>query len=498
MPPALTTVAWREWGDAAFEEAAAGVKPILLVLTATWSHWCHEMDRRAYADPAIASLVNDRFVPIRVDTDLRPDINERYNLGGWPTTAFLTPAGDILGGGTYVAAERLPDVLRRVSEAFRERGADLRRSTPETMGRTDREVEPRIDDPAAIAAWFSSRLLELFDAEHGGFGTEPKFPHFDAVRFALERCRADGDERFRTMVVGCLDALGWAGLFDEVDGGVFRYSTTCDWTLPHTEKLLEEQAGFVQLYLDAWRVLQEERYLGRVADVIRYVQRTLAQSDPPCFHASQRAGTAYYRLDHAHRARTSPPAVDRTEYTGTGALMAGACFRAAIALQDYALADFAARALDRLVLAAYEPGSGVAHCMAPGREVRGLLADQVQTTAALLDAHAASGQLPYLELAQEIGLSCLERLWDPPAGGLFDRCHAQAADHGLLRSRIKPFASNAQAARVFLRLATATGEALYATRAGDILRVFAPQARQMDLAAAPYALAVLDWQLFGR
>src|SRR5215475_15993566 len=111
-------IEWLPWGADAFARAAREGKPVLLSITAAWCRACHEMDRTTYADAAVAALIGARFVPVRVDTDRRPDINERYNLGGWPTTAFLTPDGDLMTGGTFVTAERMPEVLTRVADAF--------------------------------------------------------------------------------------------------------------------------------------------------------------------------------------------------------------------------------------------------------------------------------------------------------------------------------------------------------------------------------------------
>jgi len=109
---------WVPWSAEAFARAAREAKPVLLSITAAWCRACHEMDRTTYADPEVASLVRDRFIAVRVDTDRRPDINERYNLGGWPTTAFLTAAGDVITGGTFVPVDRMRGVLERVSTAY--------------------------------------------------------------------------------------------------------------------------------------------------------------------------------------------------------------------------------------------------------------------------------------------------------------------------------------------------------------------------------------------
>src|SRR5512132_408093 len=166
MPPlrAVSTVAWQPWGAAPFARARAERKAVLLSIGASWCHWCHEMDRTSYADPEIAALINDRFVPVRVDADERPDIGERYNLGGWPTTAFLTPDGEILAGGTFVPIERMPGVLSRVSEEFAAHIPSTAPPPPANLGDTAESH----DVGSLTDAVFAS-----FDPIHGGFGIEP-------------------------------------------------------------------------------------------------------------------------------------------------------------------------------------------------------------------------------------------------------------------------------------------------------------------------------------
>ncbi|HYT75233.1 MAG TPA: DUF255 domain-containing protein, partial [Vicinamibacterales bacterium] len=118
-------VEWLAWGAEAFALARRERKPVLLSITAAWCRACHEMDRSTYADPQVAALIRDRFIPIRVDTDRRPDINDRYNLGGWPTTAFLTADGRLMAGGTFVPADRMGGVLARVFDAFTSRAGEF-------------------------------------------------------------------------------------------------------------------------------------------------------------------------------------------------------------------------------------------------------------------------------------------------------------------------------------------------------------------------------------
>src|SRR4029450_6608229 len=125
-------VRWLPWSASAFARASREGKPVLLSITAAWCRACHEMDRTTYADPAVAALMGGRFVPVRVDTDRRPDINERYNLGGWPTTAFLTADGRLITGDTFLEADRMTGVLARVAEAFDTRAAEWGAGSAET------------------------------------------------------------------------------------------------------------------------------------------------------------------------------------------------------------------------------------------------------------------------------------------------------------------------------------------------------------------------------
>ena len=111
-------IAWQEWGPEAFARAQAENKPILLSISAVWCHWCHVMDGTTYDNPEVAASIKERYVPVRVDTDLRPDINERYNQGGWPTTVFLTPAGHILHGATYLPPEQMQGILAELSDYY--------------------------------------------------------------------------------------------------------------------------------------------------------------------------------------------------------------------------------------------------------------------------------------------------------------------------------------------------------------------------------------------
>jgi len=138
-------VDWYPWGDEAFEKAQKEDKPVLLSISGTWCHWCHVMDDTTYTDREIAENISKNYIPIRVDTDRRPDINARYNLGGWPTTAFLTPEGEIITGGTYIPPDKMLEALESVFHFYRKDPAGIKREARErSRVKPERSEERRV------------------------------------------------------------------------------------------------------------------------------------------------------------------------------------------------------------------------------------------------------------------------------------------------------------------------------------------------------------------
>ena len=216
-------VQWLFWGPEAFARARTKDVPVLLTVAASWCHWCAEMSRTTYCDPAVCDLIADRFVPIWVDSDRRPDVSERYNLGGWPTTAFLSPDGEILGGERYVRPGRMTMLLKRVAEAFARRpdGVSSPGDTPRLpVKKDDASYELPEQYDGDFTGWLERRVVEDFDPVHGGFGLEPKRVHASAVLFALRRGSV-GRNELREVATRTLDAIAWGGLYDDVDGGFF-------------------------------------------------------------------------------------------------------------------------------------------------------------------------------------------------------------------------------------------------------------------------------------
>jgi len=479
----VNDVRWLPWGADAFARARAEERPVLLSIAATWCASCREMDRTTYADPDVAGIVNDRFVPIRVDADRRPDISERYTLGGWPTTAFLTAEGEVIGGGTYVGLDRMPLVLERVAEAFRSRRGEWTAAS--------RRPGAQPIEGGGVGPDLAARVFDAFDARHGGFGGAPKFPLAAPLELALEIYRETQDPAMAHVVEATLDAVGWGGLYDDVDGGFFRYAATRDWRQPHQEKLLDVNASLLRMFVEASETMRIARYRERAGDVLRYAQTWLADPVDGGWASSQQADRDYYAAAIDERRACTPPAIDTALYAGWNAQMVSATLRAAELFDDTALGAFALKSLERLVLACYTPGLGMAHCLDGRPSVRGLLDDQILMAAAHLDAHAATGNVVYEMMAQELAHYAVRTMWDEERGGFFDRSIPDDAERiGFMRERLKPFAGNCEAARVLKRLAVTAGDHNFGQRADATLAAMAPLAAQQGPLAAHYLLAL--------
>ena len=295
---------WHPWGDEAFERARAEDKPILLDVGAVWCHWCHVMDRESYEDPALAALLNAHFVCIKVDRDERPDVDARHQRavqaltgqGGWPLTAFLTPEGDVFYGGTYFppddrfGRQSFRAVLEKVREVFRaqrERVAGSGREVREHVAALLSERTPGTLAPALLEQG-AERMVRLFDERHGGFGSQPKFPHPAAVDFLLARWWDTGAERFRDIVAKTLAGMAEGGVHDQLGGGFHRYSVDERWIVPHFEKMAYDNAELLKAYLHAFAALGDPRFAAAATGIVDWTLEVLADREGG-FGASQDA-----------------------------------------------------------------------------------------------------------------------------------------------------------------------------------------------------------------
>ena len=496
----LGEIPWHEWSEAAFAQAQREDKPVLLDISAVWCHWCHEMDRNTYSDAEVRRLVGELYVPVRVENDARPDINERYNQGGWPTTAFLTPTGEVIYGATYLPPDQMKRVLVEVSHAYELNKDQLLRQIAEIKARRPAGTTPPPEGiPVTVVADVLHAIRRNFDPHHGGLGTQPKFPVPEAVVLALAEHASTGDESLLSLATKTLE--GMIGLYDTVDGGFHRYSVTPDWTVPHYEKMLEGNAGLAIAYAAGYLVTGEERFADVLRGTLAYMMGTLHGEDGG-FYGSQDAdvgshdaevefvtGEEYFPLGRAERARIGTPYVDKTVYSGWNGLCITALVEGHRALGDEAYLRAAEKTADMLLATGANPEGALWRVVGSPNSALGLLADQVQVARGLLALHEATGEGRYLAAAQRVMGFAEAHLADPVGGGFFDKPEAGDAV-GALAERRKDLPDNAAAAQVLLRLHLLTGEERYLKEAELALRAFADQYPAYGYFAGGYAQAV--------
>ena len=492
-PNRAAEIAWRTWSPEAFAEARAQDKPILLSISAVWCHWCHVMDETSYSDPQVIAGVNERFVPIRVDNDERPDVNRRYNMGGWPTTAFLTPDGEIIHGGTYVPPEQMRSYVTQVADVWRERRAELAERVREIQEH-EHEKEGHAQAPGELS-WdivetVGSLVRGQYDPQFGGFGREPKFPQPNLLRFVLDEQRRHAYPELATMLHRTLVAMAGGGMYDHIEGGFFRYSTTRDWSVPHFEKMLEDNAQLLSVYAEAHRTFPEAGYDRIVRDVIRWMDAVLWRDDVKAFSGSQDADEHYFTLDAGGRAKHAAPFVDRRLYTNWNALAVSAYVAASHALGDPALD-----------VRAHDVGHTIAsrlHRRAPrtvwhfdsgeGPQLPDLLTDLAAYLTASLDLYETGRHPVALSFMIDLAPHLLDRLEDKENGGFWDA--PQREELGRVTRREKPIEDNALVADGLLRLAALSGNEVWRVSAVRALEGFVGEYRQWGQFAAAYASAV--------
>jgi uncharacterized protein YyaL (SSP411 family) len=263
-------VDWYPWGEEALERARREEKPILLSIGYAACHWCHVMERESFEDEAVARLMNEHFVNIKVDREERPDLDGIYMTavqamtghGGWPMTVFLTPEGIPFFGGTYfppVDRHGMPSfrrVLTGVTEAYRERREQVLRSAKELT-----RIYAQIPAAAADSQPLSPALLERawrsiarrYDTRYGGFDGAPKFPQAMALDFSLRHWRRAGTQHALEIAADSFRRMARGGIYDQVGGGFHRYAVDAIWLVPHFEKMLYDNALLARLGVHLWQ-----------------------------------------------------------------------------------------------------------------------------------------------------------------------------------------------------------------------------------------------------
>ncbi|MCL2769620.1 MAG: thioredoxin domain-containing protein, partial [Solirubrobacterales bacterium] len=287
-------VDWLPWGEEALARARELDRPLLVSIGYSACHWCHVMERESFEDARTAALMNERFVPVKVDREERPDLDAIYmeavqgmtGHGGWPLTVFLTPEQLPFYGGTYFPPEprqgvpSFAQVLGAVAQAWEERGDELRASGERLRERlAGGALLSPSHEPLQRGALQEAlgKLETSFDERHGGFGGAPKFPQAPVLDFliALAAERAPGGERAGRMALATLSAMARGGLHDVVGGGFHRYTVDAAWTVPHFEKMLYDNALLARAYLHGFKLCGDQRLLEVCLETLDWALREM-------------------------------------------------------------------------------------------------------------------------------------------------------------------------------------------------------------------------------
>jgi len=550
-------VDWYPWGEEALSRAHDEDRPLLVSIGYSACHWCHVMAHESFEDPAIAAVMNERFVCIKVDREERPDIDAICieacqaitGHGGWPLNAFLTPEGVPFYAGTYFPPESrhgLPSwrmVLDGVAEAWANRRNEIRAQggrMVEALSATQR-IEPSmapIREEELRAALVS--LWGAYDRVNAGFGRAPKFPAASVIELLLAR----GE---REMSLGTLEAMAGGGIYDQVGGGFARYSVDATWTVPHFEKMLYDNALLARAYLHGWQVSGVARFRDVCCETLDWALREMQGPEGGFCSALDAdsegvegkfyvwtveelrevlapAGLADAALDYFRPAAfehglilegrgPEPPAAELAEIRRR--LLDARSHRIRPGLDDkrltswnalmiFALAD-AGAVLERsdylaaavrcaeFVLRERRTADGV---LLRTPHVVAFLEDHAYLLEALTGLYEATGDPRWFAEATALAGVLIERFSDPERGGFF----TTAADQEALAVRRKdvedsPIPSgNSAAAFGLLRLALLAGEGSYERHALGVLRLLFPLAVRHPQAFG-HLLAAADFYL---
>lgn len=451
----MTKVEWREWSQESLDEAADRGKPVLLAMVVPWSPECRKMDQITYGEPRIAANINDVVVPIRVDADRNPRVRERYNVGGFPSTVFLTPAGEILAGATLLDVDGFRELLTQVRETW-ERDGEKAGSVPQHVQGSSPPAGP-VD--ARIEEQMVEQLLGTYDTEFAGWGDAVKFPMPRTIEFALVRAP---DQALAT-----LDAIE-EHLFDADEGGFYRFAHNRNWQDTRHEKLTDENAALIRAFSYGYRYTGDEKYRETATKTVEYLVETLWTGD--AFAASQGGDT----IDE-----TSGP-VDETIFADRNAAAVDALLRYWMYTESELARRHAEQAREYLLSELVTDGE-VTHYrdeMEVGES--GLLLDQASVLTALTTSWEVLGESGPVRAVADWTIENLQT-----ANGTFRDGPIEGP--GLVGEPLYPLDTAAECAASLLDLALLSGDQHYREVAANAISSFAGATDRMGVQVAQYA-----------
>ncbi len=427
-----------------------------------------------------------------MDSDRRPDINSRYNQGGWPTVAFLTDDGEVIAGTTYIPPEQFRRLLGDLRDLYAGHKNEIRKAVDhmrEQRLAMAQDVTEDAEPNQSITAQVLQVAGDIYDSELGGFGSGTKFPYTNVLSLIMSILSEGTIAELEDMLTKTLDAMAGGGMHDAVEGGFFRYSTDRKWRVPHYEKMLEDNAALLAVYAEAAHLTGKNEYKTTARGIYRFLTTTLFNPGLGVFYGSQDADEDYYRLDESARKKNRPPSVDPTVFSGWNALAASALLRSFQVLGDAEMRDRAIVALDFVWDRMWDAGLGLHHYHDGEAHLPGLLGDTARLLGACLDAYESGAGEIWLARALKTAQWLLGNLENKETGGFYD-CVAAPGQEGLPAERSLPLVENSIAASAMIRLAQNSGQPRFGEAAGRALKYFSGAYQESGLFAADYAMAV--------
>ena len=490
---------WQEWNDEAFAQARERNVPVLLFIHATWCRWCKQLEHEVLSDDRVRGIIESRFVSIKVDKDRRPDVEARFSKGGWPTLAFLDDMSELIAAENFLEVDALCNRLELVADHYetsrevieaRIREADAERVAALEASRV--RVGPRARTASlslAIVDDVAKTVLDTSDQKYGGWGERHKFPHPEAIDFALVRWTQTGDSQMLDLVLRTLRNMEEGEIHDKTDGGFYRYATQPDWGAPHFEKMLDSNSQRLHAYLEAYQAVGTESFRATSISTLDWMQTTLLDEKTQAFRGSQDADAKFARLKTREaRAQADAPECDPTIYTNWNAMAVSALLKSAQVLGDKSYEQQALRTLDFLVTKLFDEKRGIYHYWDGAPHLPGMISDHAYTLRALIDASQYAGETRYLEVATSLANISIELLRSE-SGGFYDTAYDPGARGGM-RRRNRSILENAVMAEALLRLSHLTRQDDYGDTAREALTSFVLDYKRYGHFVAGYARAV--------
>jgi len=486
----LANVNWQEFEPESLDLARNTRKPILLVITAPWCAHCRELLTTTFASPAVVERIEQQFVPIHCDAERRPDVNERFGSGGWPTIAFLTPDAELIANENFLTADQLLPLMQKVHDHVVSHSNEIAAGVRDMWSHKSvaQELAPEHELDLAIVQDVADAIYEKFDHRHGGWGNSSKFPHPEAIDFALVQVSKQGDSRMTEVAKITLDRMMEGAIHDPVDGGFFRYSKTPDWRTPNLEKVLDANVQRMRCYLEAYQIFGDAAYRKTAEGVVDWMLEFMRDDETGAFFGSQDADSAYYTLDAEGRRNAPRPRLDRTIYTHANALAVSNLLKASVVLERPDLRDVAMKALGFLLENVFDRSGEVYHYWDGTYHLPGLLPDQANLIRALIDASQHTGDADLLLPAEQIAENVIQRQ-RAPGGGFYDILVDQTYS-GSMRRRNRSILENSVMAEALVRLSYLSRRNEFYEEAVRTLESFAGHYKEFGYYVAGYGRAV--------